>query len=75
MLSNLKPSRQRMWHGLEVEVLSLEQQSSHGYLDMRRQCKTFKSVASRPCDWLVLVLAMRAREAPLTETVGKIDES
>jgi hypothetical protein len=52
-----------MWHGLEVEVLSFEHRSSHWYLDMRQEYTTFKIVASRPCDWLLLVLAMRARGA------------
>ena len=63
-----------MWHGLKVEVLSLKHRSSHGYLDMRQECRTFKGAASRPCDWFLLVLAMRARGAPLTKTYGKINE-
>ena len=60
-----------MWHGLKVEVLSLKDQSSHQYLDMRQEYRTFKSVASRPCDWLLLVLAMRAWGASLRKTDGK----
>ena len=63
-----------MWHGLKVEVLSFKHQPSHWYLDMRQECMTFKSVASCPCDWLLLVLPTRAREAPLTKTDGKINE-
>ena len=43
-------------------------------LVMRQEYRTFKSVASRPCDWLLLVLAMRVRGASLTKTDGKIDE-
>ena len=32
-------------------------------------------LASCPCDWLLLVLAMRTRGgAPLTKTDGKVDE-
>ena len=63
-----------MWHGLKVEVLSLKHRFSHRYLYSRQECRTFKSVASRPCDWLLLVLTMRARGATLTKTDGKIDE-
>ena len=63
-----------MWYGLKMEVLSLKPQPSHQYLDMRQECRIFKSVASRPCDWLFLVLATRARGASLTKTDGKIDE-
>ena len=63
-----------MWHGLKVEVLSLKHQPSHRYLDMRQECRTFKSVASHPRDWLLLVLVMRARGASITKTDGKIDE-
>jgi hypothetical protein len=54
-----------MWHGLKVGVLSLEHRPSHRYLDMRQECRTFNSVASRPCDWLLVVLDTRARGAPL----------
>ena len=73
-LSSAEPSWQLlMWHGLRVEVLSLKHQPSHRYLDMRQECRGFKSVASGPCDWLLLVLAMRARGALLTETDGKVD--
>ena len=63
-----------MWRGSKVEVLSQNYRPSHRYLDMRQECRTSKSVASRSCDWLLLVLAMRARGAPLTKTDGKIDE-
>ena len=41
---------------------------------MRQECRISKSVASGPCDWLLLDLAMRAQGAPLAETDGKIDE-
>ena len=37
--------------------------------------RDFKSVAYCPGDWLLLVLAMRARGDPLTKTDDKIDES
>jgi hypothetical protein len=63
-----------IWHGLKVEVLGLKHQPSHQYLDLRQECRTFNSVASRPCDWLLLVLAMRARGAPSTKNNGKIDK-
>ena len=63
-----------MWHGLKVEVLSLKHRPSHRYLAIRQECRTSKSVASHSCDWLLLVLAMRARGAPVTKTDGKIDE-
>jgi hypothetical protein len=64
-----------MWHGLKVEVLiSLKHRPSHRYLDMRQEYRTFESVASHPCDWLLLVLDMRVRGAPLTKTDGKIVE-
>jgi hypothetical protein len=49
-------------------------QPSHWYLDTRQECRTFKSIASRPCDWLLLVLAMRARGAALTKTIAKVNE-
>ena len=54
--------------------LSLKHRPPHRYLNMRQEYKSFKSVASCPCDWLLLVLIMRARGAPLTKTDGKIDE-
>jgi hypothetical protein len=73
-LSSVEPSWQMMWHGLKVEVLSLKHRSSHRYLDMRQDYRTFKSVASCPCDWLLLVLAMRPRGFSLTKTDGKIGE-
>jgi hypothetical protein len=60
-LSSCKPSSQMIWNGLKVEVLSLKHQPSHQYLDMRQECRTFKSVDVRLCDWLLLLLAMRAR--------------
>jgi hypothetical protein len=61
-----------MWHGLKVEVLSLKHRPSHQYLDMRQEYRTSKSIASRSCDWLLLVLAMRPLGASLTKTDGKI---
>ena len=73
-LCSAKSSFQMMWHGLKKKVLSLKHWTSHRYLDMRHEHKTFKSVASCPCDSLLLVLAMRARGAPLTKTDGKISE-
>jgi hypothetical protein len=60
-----------MWHGLKVEVLSLNYRPSHWYLDMRQENRTSKSVASRLCDWLLLVLAIRPLGAPITKTDGK----
>ena len=51
---------------LKVEVLSLKHRPSHWYIDMRQECHTLGSVTSRSCDWLLLVLAMRTRETPLT---------
>ena len=74
MLSGAEPSWQMMWHGLNEEVLSLTHRPSHQYLDMRQECRTFKSVASGPCDWLLLVLAMRAQGASSTKTDGKVYE-
>ena len=47
--------------------LSLKHRPSHHYLDMRQECRTSKRVVSRSCDWLLLVLAMRARRAPLNK--------
>ena len=44
------------------------------YLDMRQECRTFKSAASRPCDGLLLVLVMRARGASLMENNGTTDK-
>ena len=41
---------------------------------MMQECRTFESVTSRPCDWLPLVLAMRAQGASSTKTNGEIDE-
>jgi hypothetical protein len=52
-LSSSEPSWQMMWHGLKVEVLSLKHRPSHRYLNMRQEYRTFKSVISRPCDWLL----------------------
>ena len=63
-----------MWHCSKVEVLSFKHQPSHRYLHMRQEWRTSKSVLSRSCDWLLLVLAMRARGDPLTKTDGKKDE-
>jgi hypothetical protein len=73
-LSSAEPSWQMTWHGLIVEVLSLKHRPSHRYLDMRQECRTFKSVTSRPCDWLLLALAMRARGTSLAKTDDKIIE-
>ena len=53
---------------------NLKHQPSHWYLEMRQECRTFKSVTSSPCDWLLLVLALRMRGATWTKTDGKIDE-
>jgi hypothetical protein len=63
-----------MWHGLQVEALSLKHRPSHWYLDIKQECRTFKSVTSHPCNWLLFGLAMRTRGAPLTKTNGKMDE-
>jgi hypothetical protein len=73
-LINPKSTWQRMWYGLKAEVIILKYQPSHRYLDRRQQCRTFKSVVSRPYDWMLLVLAMRARGASLTKTDSKTDE-
>ena len=59
-----------MWHALKVEVLSLNYQPSHRYLDMRQECRTSKSVASHSCDWLLLILAIGAQGASLPKTDG-----
>ena len=74
MLSSLKPSWQRMWHGLQAEVLSLKHRASHRNMEMRQECRTFERVAFSLCDYLLLVLAMRARGALLLRTDGEIDE-
>ena len=58
-----EPSWQRTWHGLKVEVLSLAHQFSQQYSKMRQERMTFKSVTSGPCNWLLLVLAMRTQGA------------
>ena len=68
-LSSAEPSWQTMWHGFEVEVLNFKHRSTHHDLDMRQECRTFKSVASRPCHWLLFdVRAQGARFlfAPVT---------
>ena len=57
-----------------MEVLSLKHRPSHQYLEMRQEYKTFKRVASSPCDWLLLVLAMKVRGAPLIKIDGKVDD-
>jgi hypothetical protein len=41
---------------------------------MKQECGTFKNVTSRPCELLLLNLAMSARGAPLTKFDGKIGE-
>jgi hypothetical protein len=56
-LSSAEPSWQMMWHGLKVKVLSLKHRPSHRYLNMRQDYRTFKSVTSRPCDWLLFSLS------------------
>jgi hypothetical protein len=40
----------------------------------QEECRTLKSAASHPCEWLLLVLAMRVRGPMLTKIDGKIDE-
>ena len=64
-LSSAEPSWQLMWHGLKVEALSLKHRPSHRYLDMRQECRTFKIVASRPCDWFAFSLSYEG--TPLTK--------
>ena len=73
-LCSAEPSWQVKLHGLKVEVLSLKHRPYHRYLDMRQEYMTSKSVTSCPCDWLLLVLAMRPLGASLTKTNGKIGE-
>ena len=73
-LSSPEPSWQMMWHGLKVKVLSLKHRPYHRYLDMRQECRIFESVTSRPCDWLLLVSALRTQGTPLTKIDGKIDQ-
>ena len=76
-LSSVEPSWQMMWHVLIVEVVSLKHPLTLPTItldDMRQECRTFKSVASRPSDWLLLVLAIRAQGAPITTSDGKIDD-
>jgi hypothetical protein len=41
---------------------------------MRQENRTFESVAFYPCDWLLLVLAIRPLGAPIAKTDGKIGE-
>jgi hypothetical protein len=41
---------------------------------MRQEYWTFKRVASNPCEWLLLVLAMRMRVALLTKTDGQVGD-
>ena len=48
MLSSPKPSWHRMWHGLKAEALNLEHQPSHQHLEMRQECRTFKSEGNGP---------------------------
>jgi hypothetical protein len=61
------PSWQMMWHALKVSVLSLKHQPSYRYPNIRQEYRTVKSVASRLCDWMFLVLAMRTRRASFTK--------
>ena len=42
---------------------------------MGKNIEPLKVFPSRPCDWLLLVLAMRAQGAPLTKTDGKKESS
>ena len=67
--SSPEPSWQRMWHGFKPQAQTL-----HWYLEMRQECRTFKSVTSNACEWLLLDLLMRARGASLTKTNTRIDE-
>jgi hypothetical protein len=60
------------WHGLEAEVLRLNHRPCHRYLDMRQEYRTSKGVASRPGDWLLLVLVVEPLRAALTKTDGKV---
>ena len=63
-LTFAKPKSRFRKPGLR-EVLSLKHRLSHPYLNMRQECRTFKSVAPRPCGWLLLVLTIRAQGAHL----------
>ena len=64
-----------LWDGLKAEVLSLKHLPIK-YLEMRHECRTFRSVVSDPCDRLFLVLAMRAQGVSLTNKITdcEIDE-
>ena len=42
-LSGAELSWQMMWHGFIVKVVSLKHRPSHQYLDMRQECRIFKS--------------------------------
>jgi hypothetical protein len=67
-LSNAEPRWQMMWHGVKVEVLSLKHRPSHRYLiHMRQECRTFKSVASRPCDWLRFSLSYEGTRSSINK--------
>lgn len=46
------------WQLMLMCVLILKHGVSHWYLESRQE-----SVASKPCDWLLLGLAMRVQEA------------
>ena len=59
----------------KVEVFILQHRPSRRYLDMRQECRTFKSVASRPCDWLLLVLAMSQGSRSYTSKALLEDET
>ena len=74
LLSSPKPSWQLMRHGLLTEVLSFKHRSSNRYLEMSQECRTFRSIGSNPCDWLLLYIVMRAQRTSLTNTDGKVDE-
>ena len=62
-LSRFESGWQTMWHGFKVEVLSLNHRPSLPsgiWTRGKNVARTFEIVASCPCDWLHLVLAMRA---------------
>ena len=61
-------------HGFKVEVLSLKHQPTLPSVHRHetRNVGPLKVLPPAHCGWLFLVLAMRARGAPLTKTNGKI---
>ena len=46
LLSKPEPSWQMMWHGIQMEVLSLKHQLSHWYLEMSQEYTTFERVVT-----------------------------